>query len=126
MVFKKLFNRDTKEPEKLAGKPGEFGKEPGKFGGEPGQKSIEEINAEKAAYMAKYPPSAPPPMGAKKYVAGPADTLSGIAQKFYGDGSGAYWKLILDANPEMLKGNSGNIKDGMELYIPELPPNMKK
>jgi nucleoid-associated protein YgaU len=49
------------------------------------------------------------------------DTLSSLALKFYGDGSANAWKKILDANPDMLKGNAGNIKAGMELYIPPLP-----
>ena len=132
MVFKKLFNRNSKEPEKQTGKTGEFGKDPekfvsqpggfnkeaSKFGGDPGQKNIDEINAEKATYLKTHPQSAPAPMGAKKYVTNANDTLSSLALKFYGDGSAKAWKKILDANPEMFKGDAGNIKAGMELYIP--------
>ncbi len=54
----------------------------------------------------------------KKYTVVAGDTLSGIAQKQYGD-IGKYMK-IYEANKALIGDNPDLIKVGMELIIPKL------
>lgn len=54
----------------------------------------------------------------KKHVVVGGDTLSGIAQKYYGD-TGKYMK-IYEANKAVIGNNPDMIKPGMELVIPKL------
>jgi nucleoid-associated protein YgaU len=51
------------------------------------------------------------------YTVQPGDTLWGIAQKFYGNGS--LYMEIYKANKDLIGNNPDLIKVGMELYIPE-------
>ena len=53
------------------------------------------------------------------------ETLSHIALKYYKHATPPYWKLLLEANSEVLKGSEKNVRTGMELVIPELPEDMK-
>lgn len=54
------------------------------------------------------------------------DTLSHIAQKFYGAAAEPYWRLIYNANKEVIGDNPGRIRPGMVLRIPPLPEELKK
>ena len=54
------------------------------------------------------------------------DTLSHIAQKFYGSAGEAYWRLIYNANKDVIGDNPGRIRPGMVLRIPPLPEELKK
>ncbi len=57
-----------------------------------------------------------PAAGAEEtYTVSKGDTLSAIAQKFYGRASA--WKKIQDANADVLKGKT-SIRPGMKLRIP--------
>jgi len=56
----------------------------------------------------------------------PEETLSHIALKYYKRATPPFWKLILEHNTELLKGNERNVRAGMELEIPELPDNLKE
>lgn len=56
----------------------------------------------------------------------PDETLSHIALKYYKRATPPFWKLILEHNTELLKGNERNVRAGMELEIPELPDNLKE
>ena len=51
----------------------------------------------------------------------PGETLSGIAQKYYGHATREYWMVIYEANKAVIGDNPGLIKPGVELTIPELP-----
>lgn len=53
-----------------------------------------------------------------KVVSG--DSLSKIAQHYYG--SGARWQLIYEANREVIGANPNLIRVGQVLKIPHLPP----
>lgn len=49
------------------------------------------------------------------------ETLSHIALKYYKHATPPYWRLLLEHNKEVLKGNERNLQTGMTLQIPELP-----
>lgn len=53
------------------------------------------------------------------------ETLSHIALKYYKHATPPYWKLILENNEDLLKGNERSLREGMELEIPELPEDLK-
>jgi nucleoid-associated protein YgaU len=53
------------------------------------------------------------------------ETLSHVALKYYKHATPPYWKLLLEHNKEVLKGDEKNVRTGMELEIPELPDNLK-
>ncbi len=53
------------------------------------------------------------------------ETLSGIAQKYYGHATREYWMVIYEANKAVIGDNPGLIKPGVELTIPELPPALQ-
>ena len=55
---------------------------------------------------------------AQLYVVQPGDTLSSIAEKFYGDPRKSY--LILRANQDALSRTLNSVEVGSELFIPEL------
>ncbi len=45
------------------------------------------------------------------------ESLGAIAQRYYGKSSD--WKRILNANPDVLKGNAKKLKPGQKLRIPK-------
>ena len=53
------------------------------------------------------------------------ETLSHVALEYYGHATPPYWKFLLEHNKEVLKGNERNVREGMELEIPELPEELK-
>lgn len=55
----------------------------------------------------------------------PGETLSDIALKYYQHATPPYWKIILEANKEILEGNERNVRAGMKLDIPTLPEGLK-
>lgn len=66
----------------------------------------------------------------KKVIAehkvGEGDTLSGIAQKYYGNSARDYWMVIYEFNKDVIGADPGLIRAGMVLKVPELPAGMKK
>jgi len=62
-------------------------------------------------------------MTTHKVAAG--ETLSHLALKYYKHATPPYWQLILEQNKEALQGNERNVREGMELEIPELPEDLK-
>ncbi|NJM68318.1 MAG: LysM peptidoglycan-binding domain-containing protein [Acaryochloris sp. RU_4_1] len=52
------------------------------------------------------------------YTVQPDDTLSKIAQKFYGDGSEAVWRKIYETNRAVIGANPDKLEVGMMLIIP--------
>jgi nucleoid-associated protein YgaU len=62
--------------------------------------------------------AAPPAPGKdESYTVRPGDTLSGIAQKFYGDSEA--WDLIYNRNRDKIGPSPDALKTGMELVIPQ-------
>ena len=53
------------------------------------------------------------------------ETLSHVALKYYKHATPPYWQYLLQHNTEVLKGDEKNVRTGMKLEIPELPPNLK-
>lgn len=53
---------------------------------------------------------------ARTYTVQPGDTLSVIAQKFYGDANS--WQIIYDANRSVIGDNPDQIFPGQNLVIP--------
>ena len=53
------------------------------------------------------------------------ETLSHVALKYYNHATPPYWKYLLEHNKEALKGNERNVREGMELEIPELTEELK-
>jgi nucleoid-associated protein YgaU len=60
-----------------------------------------------------------------EYTVKKGDTLSQIAKNYYGSATQPYWKLIQDANKDIIK-NANLIYPGQVFKIPELPEAMKK
>ncbi len=46
--------------------------------------------------------------------------------KYYGHSTPPYWKLIYEANKELIGKNPNKIIVGWKLKIPELPEELKK
>ena len=53
------------------------------------------------------------------------ETLSGIAQEFYGHSTREHWMVIYNVNKAKIGADPGKLKPGTELRIPELPDNLK-
>lgn len=60
-----------------------------------------------------------------EYTVKKGDTLSQIAKDFYGSGGAQYYKLIQEANKDLIK-DVNLIYPGQVFKIPELPANLKK
>lgn len=60
-----------------------------------------------------------------EYTVKKGDTLSQIAKNHYGFATQPYWKLIQDANKDIIK-DANLIYPGQVFKIPELPEAMKK
>lgn len=54
------------------------------------------------------------------------ETLSHIAQKYYGNASRPYWEVIYKANKDVIGDNPNIIKVGQSLVILDLPADLKK
>ncbi len=53
------------------------------------------------------------------YIVRSGDNLSRIARSYYGDAS--RWRIIFEANRELLRDNPDNLRPGMRLVIPPAP-----
>lgn len=60
------------------------------------------------------------------HLVGFKDTLSGIAYKYYGKASEPYYRLIYDANQEIIGPNMNLLRAGQTLDIPKLPEELSK
>lgn len=60
-------------------------------------------------------------MTEQTHVVAPGETLSAIAQKYYGDGTEPSWQLIYEANKETIGDDPNVITPGEELVIPPKP-----
>ena len=61
-----------------------------------------------------------------KHTVESGQTLSDVALKYYNHATPPYWKLLLEVNKAILKGDEKNIKKGLVLEIPELPEDLKQ
>lgn len=53
------------------------------------------------------------------------ETLSHLSLKYYGHATKPYWMVIYEANKGVIGDNPNKVHSGMELVIPELPPELK-
>ena len=58
------------------------------------------------------------PTQEQHYTVQPGDTLSGIAEKFYGDSGEKNWKRIYEANKAVIGADPQIIMPGQHLTIP--------
>ena len=54
------------------------------------------------------------------------ETLSHLSLKYYGHVTEPYWRIIYEANKDVIGANPNKVRAGMELKIPVLPASMKK
>lgn len=92
---------------------------------EAAQKKQREALAAKRAVDSKRQQFTRAPQFMAQHTIGSGETLSHIAQKYYGHSTRDYWMLIYEANKAAIGDNPGMIKAGVELNIPELPENLK-
>ncbi len=54
------------------------------------------------------------------------ETLSHLALKYYHNGYEPYWRVIYEANKELIGPNPARVRPGMVIKIPVLPEELKK
>ncbi|MEW5872333.1 MAG: hypothetical protein AB1894_23925 [Chloroflexota bacterium] len=54
------------------------------------------------------------------------ETLSDLSLKYYGHATEPYWRLIYEANKDVVGDNPNRVHSGMVLKVPVLPESMKK
>ena len=54
------------------------------------------------------------------------DTYAELAFKYYGSMEEPYWRLIYESNKDIIGNHPNDIKVGLEISIPPLPPELKK
>jgi nucleoid-associated protein YgaU len=54
------------------------------------------------------------------------ETLSHMALKYYGHATEPYWRVIYEANKEIIGENPSRVRPGMAIKIPVLPEELKK
>lgn len=53
------------------------------------------------------------------------ETLSHLALKYYGSAYEPYWRVIYEANKELIGPNPARVRPGMVIKIPVKPENLK-
>lgn len=73
--------------------------------------------------------SSPPKPASKGIIAQhtvkSGDTLSHISLQYYGSATEPYWRVIYEANKEIIGDDPNKVKRGLELAIPQLPDGMQ-
>lgn len=59
------------------------------------------------------------------YTTTSKDTLGELALKYYGHATEPYWRIIYEANKEVIGDNPNRVRVGSVLKIPVLPSEMK-
>jgi nucleoid-associated protein YgaU len=54
------------------------------------------------------------------------ETLSHLSLKYYGHATEPYWRIIYEANKDVIGANPNKVRPGLEIKIPVLPEDMKK
>lgn len=54
------------------------------------------------------------------------ETLSHLALKYYGSAYEPYWRVIYEANKDLIGDNPARVRPGMMIKIPPLPDELKK
>lgn len=61
----------------------------------------------------------------KEHKVGEGETLSHVALKYYGYASEPYWRVIFEANHDVMGDNEKRMYPGLVLKIPELPETLR-
>jgi len=83
--------------------------------GNPVKAPVRSATPPRAAPASQAAPATKPPAGARRHTVQSGDTLSKIAQQYYGNR--ARWRDIFTANRDVMK-SEGDLKAGMTLKIP--------
>ena len=54
------------------------------------------------------------------------ETLSHLSLKYYGSAYEPYWRVIYEANKDLIGDNPARVRPGMVIKIPVLPEELKK
>jgi nucleoid-associated protein YgaU len=68
----------------------------------------------------------PAPQFIAEHTLAADETLSHLAQKYYGHATPPYWTLIYEANKDVIGDNPNHVRAGMLVKIPALPDALKK
>jgi nucleoid-associated protein YgaU len=71
------------------------------------------------------PPAAVEPELLAEHKLTADETLSHLALKYYGHATPPYWKVIYEANKELIGDNPNRVRPGMVIKVPALPPDFK-
>ena len=61
----------------------------------------------------------------KEHKVGEGETLSHVALKYYGYATEPYWRVIFEANHDVMGDNEKRMYPGLVLKIPELPESLR-
>ena len=91
--------------------------------------AVEDAQKKVAEAEAKLNALAPAPATAAGFLAehtlAADETLSHLALKYYGHATPPYWKLIYEANKELIGDNPNRVHSGMVIKVPALPADFK-
>jgi nucleoid-associated protein YgaU len=94
------------------------------------QRKINEANAELRKYaqagQAQQAAAAQQAAFMAEHTLKADETLSHMALKYYGHATEPYWRLIYEANKDIIGDNPSRVRPGMTIKIPTLPEEMKK
>lgn len=86
-------------------------------------KKFAEAQAAAKAAVEGHVAAAPPTI---KHVWTKDDTYADLAFKYYGSIKAPYWRLIYNHNKAIIGDHPNDIRVGLEIEIPPLPPELKK
>ncbi len=84
------------------------------------------VNAEQAKTIAAAAEAAAKAQIITEHTLKADETLSHLALKYYGSAYEPYWRVIYEANKELIGDNPGRVRPGMVIKIPVLPEELKK
>jgi nucleoid-associated protein YgaU len=84
------------------------------------------VSAEDAAKIAKAAEEAEKAKLITEHTLKADESLSHLALKYYGSAYEPYWRVIYEANKELIGDNPGRVRPGMVIKIPVLPDELKK
>ena len=88
------------------------------------QKKVVEAEAKYNALLSQPPAVEATEFLAEHTLAGD-ETLSHLAMKYYGHSTPPYWKLIYEANKDLIGDNPNRVRSGMVIKVPVLPADFK-
>lgn len=84
------------------------------------------VNAEQAKKIADAAEAASRAQIMAEHTLKADETLSHLSLKYYGSAYEPYWRVIYEANKELIGDNPARVRPGMVIQIPVLPEELKK